>query len=359
MQTESPQNSLGLQTAVLTRHRGAIWTLLILVPVISEILSGSTRLSVLFVLLPEIMTWGCGALLCRELVRRWKAGAVSLLLLGLSLSVAEEFVIQQTSLYPLPFPGVNAAYGRYLGVNWVYFLFMLGFESVWVVLVPVQVTELLFPSHRDQPWLSTRGLIATCVAFLLGCRIAWYGWTQQALKRMHVAPYHPPLASIGLGLAVITLLIGLAYALRAYGHSGRKETRRAPNPWMLGLAVFLFSTLWWALLGQVFTPHPRLAANQALALGVIWALLGLSLLNYWSGARDWNDMHRWAASFAATFSSMLPGYLSLAGWSRPDLIFKIVVNVAAFAGLLLLALRIRRRMHSDQLGRLNLTGLTP
>ena len=79
---------------------------------------------------------GC-ALLCRELVRRWRAGVISLLLLGLALSVAEEFLIQQTSLAPLPFPGINAAYGRYLGVNWVYFLFMLGYESVWVVLVPV------------------------------------------------------------------------------------------------------------------------------------------------------------------------------------------------------------------------------
>ena len=89
--------------------------------------------------------WGCGALLCRELVRRWQAGGTSLLLLGLALSIAEEFVIQQTSLAPLPFPGANVSYGRAWGVNWLYFLFMLGYESVWVVLVPVEITELIFP----------------------------------------------------------------------------------------------------------------------------------------------------------------------------------------------------------------------
>ena len=54
------------------------------------------------------------------------------------------------------------------------------YESVWVVLVPVQVTELLFPDRRNQPWLRKRGIIATCIAFLVGSRIAWYGWTQQA-----------------------------------------------------------------------------------------------------------------------------------------------------------------------------------
>ena len=129
-----------------TRFAPAIWTLLLLAPFIGELLSGSTRASILFVYVPEVMVWGVGALFCRELVRRWRAGGVSLLLLGLALSIAEEFIIQQTSLAPLPFPGSNAGYGRMWGVNLVYLLFMLGYESVWVVVVPVQVTELFFPA---------------------------------------------------------------------------------------------------------------------------------------------------------------------------------------------------------------------
>src|SRR5277367_6158965 len=189
----------------LQRHLGPIWTLLILAPFIAEVLSGSTRLSFLYVLLPEVMVGGCGALLCRELVRRWRAGATSLLILGLALSIAEEFIIQQTSIAPLPFPGINADFGRYCGVNWLYLLFMLGFESVWVVLVPVQVTELFFPDRRELPWLRKRGIIASCVVFLIGCRIAWYGWTQQARPRLHAAPYHPPILVIVLGLASIAL----------------------------------------------------------------------------------------------------------------------------------------------------------
>jgi hypothetical protein len=83
------------------RFAAPIWTLLLLSPFIAEVLSGATRTSVLFVYVPEIMVWGVGALFCRELARRWQAGGVSLLLLGLALSIAEEFIIQQTSLAPM------------------------------------------------------------------------------------------------------------------------------------------------------------------------------------------------------------------------------------------------------------------
>lgn len=137
--------------AAQPRFAAAIWTLLLLAPFIGELLSGSTRTSILFVYIPEIMVWGVGALLCRELVRRWRAGSVSLVLLGVALSIAEEFIIQQTSLAPLPFPGAHADYGRRWGMNLVYLLFMLGYESVWVVLVPIHATELFFPRQAKHP----------------------------------------------------------------------------------------------------------------------------------------------------------------------------------------------------------------
>jgi len=38
------------------------------------------------------MVWGVGALFCRELVRRWRAGSASLLFLGLALSIAGELI---------------------------------------------------------------------------------------------------------------------------------------------------------------------------------------------------------------------------------------------------------------------------
>ena len=84
-----------------SNNRLAIASLLLLSPLIGEVLSGATRISFIFAFIPEIMVWGCGALLIREAVRRWGGGWISMLSLGLALSIAEEFIIQQTSLAPL------------------------------------------------------------------------------------------------------------------------------------------------------------------------------------------------------------------------------------------------------------------
>src|SRR5580698_3440049 len=140
------------------RHLAPAFTLIFLAPFIAEVLSGATRVSFLFAFVPELMMWGCGALLIREVVRRWGGGWTSILLLGLALAVFEECIVQQTSLAPLPWLAISADYGRRLGVNWIYFLFMLGYERVWVVVVPIQVTELIFPEWRAERWLRTGGM---------------------------------------------------------------------------------------------------------------------------------------------------------------------------------------------------------
>ena len=186
-------------------------TLLLLAPIVSEVLYGATRLSVIFVLIPQIAIWGCGTLLIRYTVRRWRRGWVSLLLMGLALAVAEEWIIQQTSIAPL----VGLAsheYGRVWGVNWVYFLWALGYECVWVVVIPVQLTELRFPARRHDLWIGRRGLILASGAFVVGSFTAWYSWTQHArTKVFHMPEYQPPLLDILLAIGAIVLLVAAAF----------------------------------------------------------------------------------------------------------------------------------------------------
>jgi hypothetical protein len=342
MQTEFSASKGQPKATGVIHYKAAIWTLLFLAPFIAEVLSGSTRLSFLYVLLPEMMVWGGGALLARELVRRWRAGTTSLLCLGLALSIAEEFIIQQTSIAPLPFPGAHGDYGRYLGVNWLYFLFMLGFESVWVVLIPVQVTELIFPDRREKPWLRKGGLIATIIAFLLGCRIAWYGWTQQARPRLNAAPYHPPAALILLGLAAIAGLIGMAWMLRGAG-MGRIDSRQAANPWVIGVTSVVFGAAWFELIGLIFAPNPALAVWIPLTAGPIWAVMAFAILRYWSRSSRWGEWDRFAVSFGGVFGCMAISDVSAAGWTRVDLIAKFVFQLLAVVGFLLLAQKISKR----------------
>lgn len=320
-------------------------TLIFLAPVIAEVLSGATRLSYIFVLIPEMMVWGCGALIIREVVRRWNAGGTSMLLLGLALSVAEEFIIQQTSLAPLPWLGSTAVYGRQWGVNWIYFLFMLGYESVWVVLVPVQLTELIFPEHRSERWLKTRGLVISSIVFLFGSFIAWFAWTQRARPlTFHVPPYHPSPVLIAVGLLAIVLLAALAYALRNFDRA-RAIGAQVPPWWVVGPAVLVIAFPWYALMALIFVPtlQHNISFWLPMAAGVVWAFLAYLLIRYWSASPGWSDMQRWAATFAATLVCMIAGFSGSSLWTRLDVVGKVVLNVVAMVGFVFLALKLRRR----------------
>ncbi len=246
-------NTISAGQPGLSRSKAARGTLapalalVVLAPMIAEVLSGATRLSYIFVLIPEMMVWGCGALLIREVVRRWNGGCTSLLLLGLALSVAEEFIVQQTSLAPLPWLGSTPVYSRQWGVNWLFFLFMLGYESVWVVVVPVQLTELIFPERRNDLWLRTRGMVISSVVFLLGSYIAWFAWTQRARPMtFHVPPYHPSPVLIGIGVLTIVVLAIAAYVFR--GADPKSSARTAPPAWIVGPAVLVMGFPWYALI---------------------------------------------------------------------------------------------------------------
>jgi len=322
----------------------AALTLAILSPLIAEVLSGATKFSVIFALVPEILTWGCGALVIRELVRRWRGGWTSMLLMGLGISIAEEFVIQQTSLAPLPFPGALVHYGRAWGVNWIYFLFMLGYESVWVVLVPVQVTELLFSRRRDEPWLRTRGLIIAAVLFLLGSRIAWYAWIKRVRPMIfHLPPYHPGALTIGSGVLAIALLALLAYAVRRVGTGAPNPLHGAPPAWLVLVLSFVLGCPWYALMSFVFRPKPsQIPFGVIMAAAAVWAVLVYLLIGRWVHAARWNNVHPWALSFGATLLCMAAGFMGSNTWKPIDLYGKAVLNLLAVIAFILLLTRLRR-----------------
>jgi hypothetical protein len=322
------------------RFAGPIWTLLLLGPFIAEVLSGSTRTSILFVYLPEVMVWGVGVLLCRELIRRWRAGGTSLLLLGMALAIAEEFLIQQTSLAPLPFPGSHPEYGRIWGVNLIYFLFMLGYESVWVVVVPVHVTELFFPQRAAQPWLRKRGVVIACIVFLIGSRIAWYGWTQQARPRLNAAPYRPSVAMIALGILAIGGLIAFAYLVRDFGKQWAAGQRKAVPAWLAGLMSFVMGAAWFWLLSQQFIPKPVQPFWIAVAAGTGWALLAYILFARLSSSPAWGNGHTFTAAFGATLGCMVTPYLTINSWPIIDVVGEIIFDVLALVGFALLGKKV-------------------
>jgi hypothetical protein len=325
------------------RRVAPVVTLLLLAPIVSEVLFGATRLSVIFVLIPEIAIWGCGTLMIRHAVRRWRRGWVSLLLLGVALAIAEEWIIQQTSIAPL----VGLAsheYGRVWGVNWVYFLWAAGYESVWVVVLPVQLTELLFPARRDDLWVGRRGLILASVAFVLGSFVAWYSWTQHArTKVFHMPEYQPPLRDIVLAVVAIVLLVAAAFSPWTSPQPQREES--APRPWFVELTAFLFGFPWCLLVLLAFGMAPTLPFAIPMIAGIGWAGAVFWLITRWTSSHDWHDTHRFAVVFGGVGACMAAGFLVFAvGGALPiDWIGKVVLNMLAVFLMAGLGRRLRRR----------------
>ncbi len=186
-------------------------TLMVLAPLIAEVLPGATRMSAIFVLPIEIAIWGGGAVLIREAVRRWNLGWLNMLLLALALALAEECVIQQTSLAPVVIKLKGVEYARAFGVNYVYLLWALIYETLFVVFIPVALAELIFRGRREEGWLSAAGVAVITIVFLPACGLAWFSWTQIArTKVFHLDPYNPPLSHSAIAAAAIVVLIYLA-----------------------------------------------------------------------------------------------------------------------------------------------------
>jgi hypothetical protein len=316
--------------------------LAVLAPVVGEVLMGSTRLSFIFVLLPEIMVWGCGALLAREAVRRWRGGWISLMVLGIALGVAEEFVIQQTSLAPLPWLNASHVYGRYFGVNFVWALALLVFESVWIVLVPVEFAETIFPRRQSELWLRNRGLATCGVIFVLGSFVAWYLWTQRARPMVfHVEVYKPPLSYILAGVAAIVLLILAAFALRGVGHTRTNAKGWTPPAWAIGFVAFVLGAPWFAVIGWAYGSNPQLPVRTAILAGMAWSIAAFLLFRWWTASAAWGKMHGLTAACGALMASMAMGFLA-APWKRADLIAKIVLDLVAVVAMIFLVQRERR-----------------
>lgn len=237
------------------RRRAPVIALLLLAPIVSEVLYGATRLSYIFVLIPEIGAWGCGALMIRYAARRWRLAWPGMLLLGLALAVAEECIIQQTSIAPLL--GVaHSEYGRVWGVNWVYFIWALGFEAVWVVLVPVQLVDLIYPARRDQPWLGIGGFVRAAIFFCIASFVAWFSWVKRARTQVyHLPPYDPPPLYLALALVAIVGMIAGAYSLRG---PRQLASGSPPSPMTVGLVVGVLALPWGALVLLAYGSAPRI-----------------------------------------------------------------------------------------------------
>lgn len=306
-------------------------TLAFLAPMLAEVLPGATRFSSIFVFPIEMAVWGCGAVMARALVRSRGLGWWSLLFVGLALSVAEEFLIQQTSVAPMVIRLKGETWARAFDVNYVYFIWALAYESIWVVVLSTLAAELMFPQKRHEAWLSRAGATVTGILFLVGCFFAWFSWTQIArTKVFHQPPFTPPLYLVLLAILAIALLV--VAALRS-PERFTSSTMNPPAPWLLGVLSAIWAVLWFGLVVLAFGIAPQVPASAAVAAALFVLLLLLICVPRWAADPRWDRGHDYALLAGGLSGSMSASFVGFIGSAPMDLWFKIVVDIAALIWL--------------------------
>ncbi|HVY85657.1 MAG TPA: hypothetical protein VG943_11020 [Caulobacterales bacterium] len=319
--------------------------LMVLAPLVAETLQGATRPSVYLgfpaIFLFEVAVWGGGALFARYFVRKFNLGGLNLLLLALVLSVAEEFLIQQTSIAPLVIQIKGVAYARAFGVNYVYFPWALIYESVFVVLIPVLLTELIFPTRRRDTWLSVSGFIVAALFFMVGALGAWFSWTQIAREKVfHLPHYDPPAAYLLAGVVMMLGLIALALGPFRRAIANAPKPMAPPPPIIAGLLSLIFAVLVEALAAMAFGMDPTIPPAIVLGLTFVVAALALWLVPAWAAHPKWRDAHRYALVFGGVVGNSAAGFLGYLGATPIDFWGKAATNGIALILLIVLGTRI-------------------
>lgn len=305
--------------------------MMVLAPAFTELLLGGTRLSTLIafppVLVMEILVWGGGAVLLRGLARKRKLGWGSLLLFALALALAEEFVIQQTSLAPLVIRIQGIEWGRAGGINYIYALWALVYEAAWVVLFPTLVAETAFPERREETWLNKPATAILSILFVLGALMAWFAWTHIArVQTFHQPIYNPTHAELGVSAAVIIGLIvcGLKFP-PSFAHAWRP-----PGAWLVALLGLLWGVLWFLLAVLAFGIAPAISAPAVFVSGLLVVAFIAAVLPRWAAHAAWTQRHAYLLFCGALTGAMLASFLGFRGAANEDIVFKVVTNAIAF-----------------------------
>ncbi|MEQ1585400.1 MAG: hypothetical protein ABL895_05940 [Cyclobacteriaceae bacterium] len=331
------------QTNVVRTQWGPLLTLLILSPVISNVLFGAVKISTLFVLVLLIGTWGCAALLIRHAAN--KRGYFVIFILGMTLAIAEEILIQQTSVAPLIGVDPTTIYSRNWDVNWMYLIWAVGYESVWVVVIPIQLIELMYKEKRNVQWINSRGLVFVSIVFLIASFIAWYSWTQIFIPQYFPSSvFTPPLWQIVSAISIISILFYIAFKYRF--NQNIKMTTTKPKSQIIKWASFLVCTSFCSLVLLAYGVLPNLNPLLPELGGIILVILSIILIQKWSRSSAWSDEDRLALITGAIYSNMLVGFgvfiLSGIKYDSIDFIGKSILNVFAVVGLYLLSKRVKQ-----------------
>lgn len=228
----------------LSRARNSpVLVLLLLAPFFGEALSGATP--PLDLILPwnlglMVGLYGCGALICREVVLRYRLGLVGLILLGAAYGVWEEGLVDRYWYDPKFWADQNIGTYSVVGeVNLSLALLLTVFHSAVSICCSVLVVERIFPRRQVQPWVGRRGMTVAVAVFAV------------AVPLICGEFYWPSAPNLVAAALLMSALIAAAFWQRRFGFgSGSRPSSKAasrsskPIAW---IAFFATLTFWFAV----------------------------------------------------------------------------------------------------------------
>lgn len=313
----------------LLRRLAPVIGLFLLAPFVGEFLLGNITIGGLLIGIFLAPMYGGGAILVRELGRRYGNGWPTMALLAVAYALIEEGPLDQL-LWNDAYVGVDnfrsATYVPALGTSIELILTVIALHAVWSICVPIALIEAFAGDRRNEPWLGRTGLIVVATIFVLGAVFVFWG---NYTEYRFIAPWQH---QIWIGIAIVGLVIA-AFAIRS-----RRLPRvdgRAPSPWLVGIAALVATSGYWTASGFNEDPWREWAGVLVWCLVVI---VGVLMISRWSRQDGWNERHHFALAAGATLTYVwlaFPMPPSDGGSLELDLVSNVVFGSVAVILLLL------------------------
>jgi len=326
------------------RRLAPVIGLFLLAPFVGEFLLGNITIGgLLFGVLLAPM-YGGGAVLIRELGRRYGSGWPTMALLACAYALIEEGPLDQL-LWNDAYLGVDdfhsATYVPAFGTSVALIQTVIALHAVWSICVPIALIEAFAGDRRSTPWLGRTGLTIVATIYALGAVFVFWG---NYSEYRFIAPWFH---QIWIGIAIVGLVV-VAFAIRSRRLPPMEG--RAPSPWLVGAAALVATSGYWMASG--FNEDPR----REWAGVITWCLVvivGVLMISRWSRQDGWNERHRYALAAGATLTYVwlaFPMPPSDGGSPMLDLVSNVVFGSVAVILLLLAGRAVARSTVTPPVG---------
>ncbi|MGA8118093.1 MAG: hypothetical protein WCA46_31045 [Actinocatenispora sp.] len=275
--------------------------LFLLAPLVAEFLLGDLPITAIAGLLVVGPMYGGGALLIRELCRRFGWGWPGIVTLGLAYAFLEEGAATQSLFNPHYAHKHLLSYGHLpalgMGASWT--VFVLTLHAVWSIGVPIACVELLTRDRRSTPWLGRLGLGVAAGLLLIGLVLnGVVGYEQSGF-----------VAAPGQFALVAVVVIVLVAAAVVVGRRPRPAARTgtAPSPWLLGAASLVVTSV---VTGAWYEAKDSLSPWVYVVLVVLAWAAAIRLVGHWSRLTGWGAGHQLALAAGALLTYAWEGFVT-------------------------------------------------